>query len=246
MKQTLSKGQLNSNQLKLIAIAAMTFDHLVWTFFPGCQYVWWVWSLHIVGRITAPIMWFFIAEGCFYTRNKGRYTARLFFFAVLSHFAFDFAFGIPFFDPAAGIFGRTSVLWSLAIASAVIFLTQSKKMPMIWKYVLLAAACIVSLPSDWSAIAVVCPFFLYQHRGDFKKQARDIGIWTFIYALFYFIFLDKPYAFLQLLTCLSIPLLSRYNGRRGNGKGMKWFFYIYYPAHLVVIGILRLLIHSNI
>ena len=26
---------LNSNQLKLIAIAAMTLDHLTWTLFPG-------------------------------------------------------------------------------------------------------------------------------------------------------------------------------------------------------------------
>lgn len=54
---------LNSNQIKLIAIVAMTIDHIVWLLFPGCQHIWWVWCLHIAGRITAPIMWFFIAEG---------------------------------------------------------------------------------------------------------------------------------------------------------------------------------------
>ena len=78
--------KLNSNQLKLIAIIAMTFDHLVWVFFPGCQHVWWVWALHIIGRLTAPIMWFFIAEGCFYTHDRKRYVGRLLVFAVISHF----------------------------------------------------------------------------------------------------------------------------------------------------------------
>ena len=65
MKNKALKKRLNSNQLKLIAIIAMTIDHLTWAFFPGYQKVWWVFSLHIIGRLTAPVMWFFIAEGCF-------------------------------------------------------------------------------------------------------------------------------------------------------------------------------------
>ena len=55
--------KLNSNHLKLIAIIAMTIDHLTWLAFPGCQKIWYVMLLHIVGRLTAPIMWFFIVEG---------------------------------------------------------------------------------------------------------------------------------------------------------------------------------------
>ena len=45
---------------------------------------------------------------------------------------------------------------------------------------------------------------------------------------------------------MSIPLLSLYNGQRGSWKGMKWFFYLYYPAHLVLVGVLRLLILGNV
>ena len=56
-----SKG-LSSNALKLIAIAAMTVDHITWAVFPGTQRVWYVIALHIIGRLTAPIMWFFIAK----------------------------------------------------------------------------------------------------------------------------------------------------------------------------------------
>ena len=57
------KKGLNANQLKTIAIIAMTVDHLVWTVCPGYSTKWWVLLLHIVGRLTAPIMWYFIAEG---------------------------------------------------------------------------------------------------------------------------------------------------------------------------------------
>lgn len=64
------KGGLNSNQIKLIAIIAMTIDHLVWTIFPGTQHIWYVYALHIIGGLTAPIMWFFIAEGCYYTHDR--------------------------------------------------------------------------------------------------------------------------------------------------------------------------------
>ena len=60
------------------------------------------------------------------------------------------------------------------------------------------------------------------------------------------IFLDKVYGILQMFTFLSIPLLMLYNGERGKAKGMKWLFYIYYPAHLVAVGALRLMLHGNI
>ena len=42
-----------------------------------------------------------------------------------------------------------------------------------------------------------------------------------------------------LLTCLTIPLLRRYNGRRGRWKGMGKLFYVYYPLHLALLGLLR-------
>ena len=45
---------LDANAIKLIAIIAMTIDHLTWAFFPGLQRVWYVYGLHIIGRLTAP------------------------------------------------------------------------------------------------------------------------------------------------------------------------------------------------
>ena len=51
-------------------------------------------SHHIIGRLTAPIMWFFICEGYHYTRDVKKYMIRLGIFAVISHFAYCFGFGI--------------------------------------------------------------------------------------------------------------------------------------------------------
>ena len=240
------KKNLNANQIKLIAIIAMTVDHLTWVFFPGLQAVWYVFALHIIGRLTAPIMWFFIAEGCHYTHHMGKYIGRLFLFAFISHFAYNFAFGIPLLPLSTGFFNQTSVMWSLAWAVVLIFICHSEKVPEWGKILSIIVICVISFPSDWSSIAVMCPFFLYAHRGNFKKQALDIVLWTAVYAAVYILFIDRLYGVLQMFTFLTIPILAKYNGQRGKWKGMKWLFYLYYPAHLVVIGLLRVALQGDI
>lgn len=60
--------KLNSNHLKLIAIIAMTIDHITDLIYPGFPAVPTAILLHIVGRLTAPIMWFFICEGYYHTQ----------------------------------------------------------------------------------------------------------------------------------------------------------------------------------
>jgi hypothetical protein len=231
------KSGLNSNQIKLIAIAAMTVDHVTWLLFPGCQKIWWVMLLHVIGRLTAPIMWFFIAEGFHHTRNVKKYIARLFVFAVISHFAYNFAGDIPFIPN--GIFNMTSVMWSLAWSVVLMVLFTTDRLPKWGKIILMILICLITFPSDWSTIAAVCPVYLYLNRDSFKKQAVAMLIWTAVYAAVYIIFIDNVYGLLQMCTLLSLPVLKQYNGQRGKWKGMKWFFYIYYPAHLFVIGLIR-------
>jgi len=245
MFSKLKEKGLSTADLKLIAIIAMTIDHLTWLFFPGLQRVWYVCLLHIIGRLTAPIMWFFIAEGSHYTKNPKKYITRLFVFAIISHFAYSFAFGLNPIPFKSGIFNQTSVIWSLAIAAALIFIVNKYKLSYWKNFALILLANLLSFPADWSCIATMVPFYLYNHRGDFKKQVRDFILFGFMYALVYFIFIDKVYGVLQLFIFLSIPLLSLYNGKAGNNRNMKWLFYIYYPAHLVIVGVLRLLLYGN-
>ena len=161
-------------------------------------------------------------------------------------------------------FNQTSVLWSLALAVVAIAVARSEKFPGFLKLPTVAILSVIGFPSDWSSIAVMCPLYLYLHRGNKKKQAFDIVFWSFIYAVVFFFCLDRLYGVLQMFTFLSIPIIVLYNGERGGKKLakpegadgqtaiakpsplMKWGFYIYYPAHLVVIGILRLALHGDV
>ncbi len=87
---------LNTNGLKMIAIVTMTIDHIADLLYPASAVSFVPVILHIIGRLTAPIMWFFICEGFFYTHNLKKYLCRMFLFAVISHFAYCFAFGINY------------------------------------------------------------------------------------------------------------------------------------------------------
>lgn len=236
-----TKG-LNANQLKLIAIIAMTVDHLAWTFRPGYSREWWVLLLHVIGRLTAPIMWFFIAEGYHYTHNVRKYAVRLFALALISHFAYNFCFGIPFVPFQTSVFNQTGVVWSLAWGLVLLCVHDSEKLSSWQKTGITLLVCVITFPSDWSCIATMAILFLGAYRQDFKKQMTWMMLWTLVYAVVYFLFIDRVYAIVQLFTCLTIPLLRLYNGERGRLKGMGKVFYAYYPAHLALCGILRILL----
>lgn len=236
------KRGLTSNQLKLIAIIAMTIDHLVWTLSPGYCTEWYVILAHIIGRLTAPIMWFFVAEGYHHTRNVRNYTKRLFLLAFVSHFAYNFCFGIPFLPFQTSVFNQTGVAWSLAWGLVLLQVYYSETLKQWQKTTIILLACLITFPSDWSCVATMAILFIGTQRGNFRKQMLWMMIWTVVYAAVYFFFIDKVYALIQLGTCLTIPLLKAYRGERGSWKGMGKFFYFYYPAHLVVCGILRILL----
>ena len=242
------KTGLNSNQLKLIALFAMTVDHVTCVVVPGYPKIWWVLLLHVVGRLAAPIFWFMVAEGYAHTHNLKKYIGRLFVFAVISHFAYNFAFGIPFIPFQTTIFNQTSVIWSLAWGVVAIAVSEDAFLPLKqWQKVgLILGICVISFCSDWSCIAVLAILEIYSNRGNLKKQTGGMMKWVAFYAAVYAIFIDKVYGLLQLFALLVVPFVKQYNGERGTWKGMKWFFYLYYPAHLVVCGLIRLWLHGNI
>lgn len=240
------KKGLNSNTLKFIAIIAMTVDHLISVIFPNYPMNWWIILLHIFGRITAPIMWFFIAEGYHYTHDLKKYITRMFVFAIISHFAYNFAFGIPFIPFQTSIFNQTSVIWSLAWGLIVLMINDNKKLSNRKKICLVLLICALTFCSDWSCVAVLAIAGIGKYRGNFRKQMTEMLVYVSFYTAIYFIFVNKVYGLIQMFVALSIPLLYSYNGERGSWKGMKWFFYLYYPLHLVVCGIIRILLHGNV
>lgn len=236
---SVKKKGFSGNDIKLIAIAAMTLDHLVWTLAPGYDRTWWVILCHGLGRITAPIMWFFIAEGFHHTRSVKRYGTRLFLLAFVSHFAYNFCFGISFVPLRSGIFNQTGVIWSLAWGLVLLQLYGKTHVPDWLKLILTIGVCVITFPADWSCVAAMAVLFMGLERDNFRRRMLWLLVWTAVYGAVYAIFIDWVYGLLQLAACFSVPLLRRYNGTRGGGRWVGTFFYIYYPAHLAFFGLLR-------
>lgn len=86
----ISKKGLSANQLKWIGIICMLIDHVGWIFVPTQSIIGQV--IHIIGRTTAPIMFFFIAEGYEKTSNFYKYALRLGIFALISFMPYSLAF----------------------------------------------------------------------------------------------------------------------------------------------------------
>ena len=244
MKQT-----LNSNTVKFIAIVAMTIDHIAWMLYPGYPNDWLPVTLHIIGRITCPIMCYFIAEGYHYTKNISKYTQRLFIFAFVSHFAYIFSSAnyidwksfIPFYYRE--ILNKTSVMWSLAWGLVMLRIAHSEKIKEYAKPILIILICLITFPSDWSCVASLCILAFGTNRGNFKKQMLWMIFYVSMYSIVYFFAIDKLYGVIQMAVVFAIPVLLLYNGTRGRSSKInaitKYAFYIYYPLHLFVIGLIQ-------
>lgn len=243
------KRILDANSIKIIAILAMTIDHIAWICFPGYQHHAPPIMMHIIGRITCPIMCFFIAEGYHHSKNINRYTKRLFIFAVISHFSYiffstgnmDWKAFIPFYD--GNILNQTSVMWPLAWGLVMLRIAHSQKIKDPIKYILIIGICLITFPGDWSCIASLCILAFGTNRGNLKKQMFWMIFYVAMYSIVYFFALDKIYGLMQMAVVLSIPVIAMYNGKRGKNAPtnifMKYAFYIYYPLHLLVLGFIQ-------
>ena len=121
---------------------------------------------------------------------------------------------------------------------------NSQRLPRKAVPLIIILICLVTFPSDWSCIASLCVLAFGTNRGDLKKQSFWLLFYAALYAVVYFFAIDRVYGILQMGVALSLPILRLYNGQRGKWRGMKWFFYLYYPLHLVVCGILRVALHG--
>ena len=249
---------LDSNAIKLIAIIAMTIDHICWAVAPGYSTEWWAILMHIVGRLTKPIMWYCIAEGYHYTRNVKKYTARLFAFALISHVPYmmqSIAFKqygwlslVPF-ATGEGVMGhllnQTSVMLSLAVGLVMLRVNDSKKLPEWAKVLAVLGLCVVAFPADGSCVGSLCVLSIGSNRGKPLKQFLWCLLYVVMYAAVYFFCLNKVYGLIQLCEVLAVPVIMMYNGKRGSNpkvnKVLKWGFYVYYPLHLLVISVILLL-----
>lgn len=232
---------LTGNQIKWIAIVCMLIDHIAWAFVPFASAAGQV--MHVFGRITAPVMCFFIAEGYAHTRNVPRYAFRLGLFAVLSQFPFTlFESGkFQFVDWSAGN-ETLSVIYTLFLSLLAVWVWDTVK-NRLFRGVIVAGLCLLALPGDWMFFDILFTLVFWIYRGNFKKQAIGFifaAVLEEILSIFFSIAAGSHvYSQLfQLGVLLCLPLLAQYNGERGGGRYAKWAFYIFYPVHLLILGLI--------
>lgn len=237
------RGGLTAEGIKWIAIAAMLIDHIAWGFVPTYSAAGQV--MHIVGRITAPTMCFFLAEGYAHTRNFYRYAARLGIFALISQIPFTLFESGKLQLIAGGNFTETfNVLDTLFLSLLAIRAWDRIRDPAL-KGAAIAGLCVLSLPGDWMFFDIFYALAFWRYRGDFRRQIQAFSILTVgmvFTGTLSAVASDGPLygQLFQAGVLLCLPILSLYNGRRGGGKYSKWAFYIFYPAHLLALGLIKL------
>lgn len=228
---------LNSFQLKIIAIILMVLDHL-YKFIPQMPLIF-TW----LGRLVAPIFFFFVVEGFFYTSNKGRYLTRL---LVWSGIMFIGTNIIVYVFPSDIQLGYNIFLsLSMAVILMMIFewIKIQERLSTKSIGVLLALIiAIISLFTEASIIGVIMTTIFYYFRGrKFLISMSYIALSAALLIPVIFnpkgmdiLSLDGFYS--QWLMVFALPFLFLYNGQRGpNGPIAKYMFYFFYPFHLWII-----------
>ena len=226
---------MNRNILKYIAIIAMLSDHLALTVV-GMDNPLGI-AMRVFGRLTAPIMCYFLVEGYIHTSSKKKYALRLLVFAFISQIPFSyFVTGRLFSDKFNMIFTLFFCLIMLMAFNEIEnrFLRVICCIGLFW----LCTNC------DWGIVAPLWVIVFALFRNDKKKlcifyafvcvfwvirctsiKIADGGLW---YDVLW-----------QAGTLGFIPFIYLYNGKAGkNSKFSKWFFYIFYPAHILILAVL--------
>lgn len=223
---------LSGNILKLIACFSMAIDHIGCILYPNLL------ILRIIGRIAFPIFAFMIAEGCYYTKNRLKHFLIIFIMAVLMQVVFYFAMNslslsifaifsfsiilIYLFDSAKNnlqdgknILGSLFILLFVGLTISLYFLNKKTNI----------------MIDNYGFYGVIVPVVLYILRM-YTKRNIWISIAAFALMLIAHVFIANE--LINLYELIGIGLLCLYNGKRGK-YNMKYFFYVFYPVHIVVI-----------
>lgn len=239
----MSRLQLNANQLKIIAIIAMVIDHVAGFFLPvGPLKI----ALRTIGRLTAPIMCYMIAEGYYHTANRKKYLGRLILFALISHLPFNYCMGFDLSPLAA-----TSVIWSLPMGLLALMIVKEEKLHILLRIGGLGLCCLLAYTANFNYVAVLWIVMFGWFRGNRKMQMiafAAVGLVFHVGQQFLPLLLgniapERFTSWYQLGIFLVIPLLLCYDGTLGKkSKFLSRFFYWFYPAHIVVLYLLKQLL----
>ena len=220
---------LSGSWLKVMALTSMLLDHLAhfyWRGLPAFRLV--LFSIagrditpyllvRMLGRLAFPMFAFLIVEGFLHTRNRKKYGLNLFVFALISEIPWNLVHSGNWLYPSQNVM-FTLLLGYLGLCAIERYKDN-------WKYLLMSLL----------ALLVVSVLL----RADF-------GLSGFGFILLLYVLKDKK--ILQaVIGCCILPSrwvaglafipINLYNGKRGFVKGAvsKYFFYLFYPLHLLAI-----------
>jgi len=223
---------MNRNVFKIIAVVSMLIDHIGYFFVDNN-----VW-LRLIGRLAFPIFAFFIAEGMKHTKSRKKYILTLFVFALITQIPYGFLFG----------FEKMNVLFTFLIAVLLIELIDNYKSLQIVSVALLTLISVMTLilglifVIDYGFCGVGFILILYYIKKDWLKYL--LACLTILLFSLHQILMFGPtiFGWICNVGIVSILLLAfLYNGQKGK-LNLKYFFYIFYPLHFVVILIINLII----
>lgn len=232
-----SRG-LDGGALKGMAAVLMLTDHVGAILLPQ------VLILRCIGRLAFPVFAFFIAEGYAHTRSFGRYLLRMAIWAAVSEIPFNLEFG-HFFVP-----GRQNVLWTFCLALLTLRgLEELRRETGGARYLGCGAALAAGFAAGellrvdyggWGVLSVA--LFYLCRQGRYARPGLLLGMLVLnglcIGSMKTAVFgVQVP---IQIFAVAALPLLWLYNGRPG-AKGWRWAFYVFYPAHLLVLEGIRAL-----
>ena len=217
-------------QLKYIAFLSMLVDHvnkaLIYPMLTGKGFLDFLSDLFdIFGRIAFPLFMFFLVEGFFKTRNRLRYLLYLIIFGIISEIPFDLCQSVVIFQPYSN-----NVMFTLALTLVMIWIIDELRRPtkIFWyliSIVIVLGTCLLSmiwgLDYEWHGILIGYFFYIFYNNPIFAIIGGYLSL------------IKTPWAL------LGFGLTLTYNGERG--KQNKILNYSFYPVHLLILGLLRLL-----
>ncbi len=231
---------LDRTQLKLIAVCAMVCDHVAWGFVEFMSPLGQV--MHVIGRLTIPIMCFFVAEGFRHTSSKAGYIKRMALFSVVAMVPFYLFFGELYEY-------RQNIIFDLLLGLLLLAVLECKRLK-IWQKVLLSAGLfgISALIGGW-VIMPMLYILVFYYVKTFKKQViwvcgLTITLEVFLIVamqlnqIFHFSKYNWPWYDKLYFLGFVLPLffLKYYNGEKGKTVFGRYFFYLFYPAHFLVLA----------
>ena len=219
----------------------MLLDHIAWILSQTYYDRPWNFALTCVfrtlGRLTAPIMSWFLVQGYIHTSSKKRYAGRLLIFALISQ--------IPFALVRSGQLwtNELNVIFTLLLSFLILCIIDSEldRFPKVLLVILLFA---LSAFGDWAIFMPLMVLFFYL----LKDKRRALVIFYSILSLLVLLtditlLCIRGYHWYwelwQAGMFLFIPLLLLYKGESGSLHPFhKWIFYVFYPAHLLLLWVI--------